>query len=84
MPSLEAGPFDKACESPTPLPASDPDGVPMPPTPGASVAPVLRFTLPWIVPMPPSVAPLVTLTALLLPVEPVTSSVPPLTVVAPE
>ena len=54
------------------------------PVPGAMVPPALTEIVPATVPAaPPSVAPLATVTALVASVEPVTSTVPTLTVVAP-
>lgn len=69
---------------------AEPFHVTLPPTlkvpmlvPGASSAPVCAVTLPAIVPVPPSVAPLATVTALDAWSEPFTCSVPAFTVVAP-
>jgi hypothetical protein len=53
------------------------------PFPGATNPPAWSVTLPWTVPVPPSVAPLATETALAAASEPFTSSVPELTLVAP-
>ena len=51
--------------------------------PGERFPPELTITVPEIVPVPPSVPPLFTVTADALEVLPFTSSAPPFTVVAP-
>ena len=51
--------------------------------PGASVPPALTMTAPPIVPVPPNAAPVPTVTVLAAASEPLTNSVPPLTIVPP-